>query len=164
MNRILILGDSSRGKTTLAKKLSQKLIIPYYSTDDFYWRKKYTIKADEKEGRQKVMKVYKRKKWIVEGTSKGLIKPGLHKADTILWLVHKSVIKQILLFTKRHLKRKDESIKEYLELCKHFIYRKYRIGYEKNKEQYEDILKKYKTKTIKLSSFKEINVFIKNLK
>jgi len=49
--KILIVGDYGRGKTTLAQKLSRKLGIPYYSTDDFYWEKKFSKKQD-KESRQ----------------------------------------------------------------------------------------------------------------
>lgn len=34
--KILIIGASGRGKTTFAKKLSEKLSIQYYETDDFF--------------------------------------------------------------------------------------------------------------------------------
>lgn len=36
--RVLIVGDSGRGKTTFAKHLSESLNIQAYSTDDFFGR------------------------------------------------------------------------------------------------------------------------------
>jgi len=36
--KIIIIGDAGRGKSTLASKLSKKLNISYYSTDDFFMK------------------------------------------------------------------------------------------------------------------------------
>ncbi len=47
IRRILIVGDSGRGKSTLAKSLSQKLNIKQYSTDDFFWKEKFSIPEDK---------------------------------------------------------------------------------------------------------------------
>ena len=43
LNRILIIGDSGRGKTVLARKISEKLGIPAYSTDDYLYEMKFTV-------------------------------------------------------------------------------------------------------------------------
>lgn len=40
--RILIIGESGRGKTELGRKLSKELNIPLYSTDDFFWEVKFS--------------------------------------------------------------------------------------------------------------------------
>ena len=42
INKIIIIGDAGRGKTTLASNLSKKLGIKHYSTDDFFYEIKFT--------------------------------------------------------------------------------------------------------------------------
>ena len=49
-NKILIAGDASRGKSTLAEKISKKLNIPFHSTDDFLYDIKYTVYKDRQKG------------------------------------------------------------------------------------------------------------------
>lgn len=162
MTKIIIVGDGARGKTTFAKNLSEKLKIPKYSTDDFYWEVKYSKKADINSARKKITKLFKEDSWIVEGATKKLIEPGLDKADVILWFRHKSLTKQIFVHFKRHLKRRDETFFEFLALCKHFFYRRFRLSYEKHRVQYDEFLESYKDKVVELKSFKEINKYLEN--
>ena len=49
LNRILIVGDAGRGKSTLASKISAKLGIPHHSTDHFYYEVKFTKIRDRQE-------------------------------------------------------------------------------------------------------------------
>ena len=39
LDRIIVLGPSGTGKTTLARKLGEKLNIPYLHLDSVYWKK-----------------------------------------------------------------------------------------------------------------------------
>ena len=83
-------------------------------------------------------------------------------ADLIIYLVHKNLILQFLILFKRYLKRKNEKISEFKDLCKHVIYKKYGLGYEKKKQPLHEFLEKHNTKIVYLYSFKEINNFLKN--
>jgi len=56
--KILIVGDSGRGKSTFAKVLSQKLNIKQFSTDDFFWKVKYSQEANKQTSIKKISKIY----------------------------------------------------------------------------------------------------------
>lgn len=161
--KILIVGDSGRGKSTLAKELSEKLSIKFYSTDNFYWRKKFTIPESKEISHQKISKIYNQNSWIVEGATRGLVKCGLDKADIIIYLGYKNLTSQFWVLFKRNLTRKEENLSNLFNLYKHLICKKYKIGSQKNKESIEEMLKPFSDKTIKLNSFKEIDNFIQKL-
>ena len=55
--KILILGDAGRGKTTFAEKLSKKISIPYYSTDDFFWKVKFTEANDKAKSVEEISNI-----------------------------------------------------------------------------------------------------------
>ena len=44
MQRIVIIGTSSSGKTTLGKNLAQKLNITHQELDFFFWEANWTMK------------------------------------------------------------------------------------------------------------------------
>ena len=52
--RLIIFGGTGSGKTTLAKHLSKKLKIPYYTTDQMVYKhpKSYKEKYSQKEKEQ----------------------------------------------------------------------------------------------------------------
>lgn len=158
--RILIIGDSGRGKSTLAKVLSQKSNIKYYSTDDFYWKKKFSIPESKEISSQKILKIYHQDSWIVEGSTRGLIREGLVKSDLIIYLSYKNLVSQFWFLFKRNLTRKEEKFYNLFNLYKHLICKKYKIGPQKNKESLEEMTIPYQSKIIRLNSFKEINNFI----
>jgi len=163
LNKILIVGDAGRGKSTLAAKISEKLGILHYSTDDFYYEVKFSKVRDRQEGINKISEVYKNDKWIVEGTTRCLIVPGLHLADVIIHLRHKNILSQWVVLIKRHFHRKNETIVGTYKLMRHVLYKKYHLGYRKEKPTTTEIIDPHKHKVITLSSFKEIDKFVDSL-
>ena len=165
LNKIIITGDSCRGKTTLALKISEKLRIPYYSTDDCLYEIKFTKKRDRQEGIDIIEKVYKNEKWIVEGTTGYLLKNGLDSADIIISLTHKYVFTQWMYLIKRYLNRniENESIKSLLTLLRHVLYKRYGWGYRKGKIKNSERIEPHINKVIILTSFKKINEFFNSL-
>lgn len=158
--RIIIIGEAGRGKSTLAAKISEKLGIKKYSTDDFYYEYKY-FKAREREiALDQIKRVYMEDSWIVEGTTQWLLAPGLNSADLIIYLKYKNIFIQWWVIIKRHFHRKDESIKSMFILLRHVFYKRYSLGYKKGKPTHMEVLAPYKDKVVVLSSFKEIDVFI----
>ncbi len=158
--RILIVGDSGRGKSTLAVSLSKKLKIKYYSTDDFYWKIKFTIPNDKHVSIKNISKIYKQESWIVEGSTRSLIKEGIDKSDIIIHLVYPNLLSQFWYLFLRNLTRKNEKLINLLRLYRHLFYKRYKIGPQKDKVGLEEMLEPFKDKIVKLKSFGEINNFV----
>lgn len=161
--RILIIGESGRGKSVLAHKLSEKLSLPFYSTDDFFWKVKFSESNDREESISKIKKIYITEKWIMEGSSTHLFRPGLDSAEVVINLVFGNIFQQWWSIIKRNRTRKHESFKD---LCKFIIYvtrKRFAIG--NNKEELKaKLLEPYAEKIIVLKSFKEIDTFLALIK
>jgi len=163
LNRILIVGDACRGKSTLASKISEKLGIPHYSTDDFYYEVKFTKVRNRQESIDKILEVFKNDKWIIEGTTEHLVEHGLDSADIIINLKYKNIFTQWLALFKRYLKRDNETLRGSFKLMKHVLYKRYGWGYRKGKLTPSELVSPYKDKVIALHTFREINNFINTL-
>ena len=101
--KIFIFGLTASGKTTLAKKLSRKLKIKYYSTDNLVYRRKWSEKYTSEESSKNLQKILKNPKWIIEGVHCfGFIALAIESADKIILL---NPPKKIM--RKRALKRKS---------------------------------------------------------
>jgi len=163
LNKILIVGDACRGKSTLASKISTKLGIQNYSTDDFYYEVKFTKVRDRKESIESIKKIFQGERWLIEGTTKHLIEPGLHSADIIIHLRYKNILTQWIFLIKRYFKRDNETIGGLYKLMKHVLYKKHHLGYRKGKPTPTEIIELHQHKVIILSSFKEIDNFLNSL-
>lgn len=155
--KILILGDAGRGKTTFAQNLSKKTGIPTWSTDDFYWKVKFTEPHIRAESIKAIGEVYAKDSWIVDGTTRHLIQEALEKADIIYRLEFSHIIAQYYALIKRNLKRKNESLKDLYIFLKHITLKKYKKGYRAHMASLEDMIKPYSSKIIHLHTHKEID-------
>jgi adenylate kinase family enzyme len=166
-NQIIIIGDAGRGKSTLALKLSNKLGIKYYSTDDFFWKKKFTQEENKEISLNKILEIYKKEKWIVEGTTRRLLEAGLERADIIIYMKHNNSLYQLWILFKRYLTRRNEGLKDVLFLMKDVFYKRYGFGDKKRKityhKMYQELVNPYRNKVMELHSFRAIDDFIKNL-
>lgn len=157
--RILIIGESGRGKSVLAHELSKKLSLPFYSTDDFFWKVKFSVPNEKEESVSKIKEVYASEKWIVEGSSNHLFGPGLDSAEVIVNLVFGNMFQQWWSLIKRNKARKHESLKDLFNLIVYVT--KKRLGIGNNKEALKaELLKPYSDKIIVLKSFRQINSFL----
>lgn len=155
--KILIVGDSGRGKTTFAKTLSQKLNIKYYSTDDFYWKIKFTVPNNKQKSAKKILRIYSKKSWIIEGSTRSLIKEGIIKSDIIFHLVYPNLLSQFWSLFKRKLTREEERWIDLFKLYKHLVQKRYKIGPQKDKIRLDEMIGPFKNKVVKLCSFNQIN-------
>jgi adenylate kinase family enzyme len=161
-HKILIIGDSGRGKTTLAHKLSEKLKLPLYSTDDFFWKIKFSEPHNREQSVLKIRQIYSSNDWIMEGSSTHLFKPSLERADIIIILRFKNIFLQWWALAKRNIGRNNENS---IDLIKFLIYvtrKKYNIGYKKSITN-KKLLEPFTSKTIVLNSYKEIDDLLKEL-
>lgn len=108
--KIFILGDAGRGKTAFAGKLSKHTDIPYYSTDDFFWKVKFTVPNDREKSVEEINPIYDKEEWIMEGTTRRLIIKGLEKADIIYWFKFKNILYQYYFLIRRCFTRKEERL------------------------------------------------------
>jgi adenylate kinase family enzyme len=165
--KILIIGDPGRGKTTLAETISKELSIPFYSTDDFLYEKKFSAYKEKSKSISEISEIYKKDKWIVEGTTHFLLKNGLEPADIIIYLKHDNIFSQWYSIIKRYFKREDKDILRTLWLLWHVLYKKLQTKSSRIKNgqmtTYERI-EPYKNKVIILKTFKDIDELIKSVK
>lgn len=164
-NRIYIFGGTASGKTTLANKISAKLKIPVYSTDDLVYKQKWIKKYSEKEMNKKIQGILKLKKWIVEGVHRDIwINPIVSRADLVL-IISLSKYKLIMRLLKREIKNKisgktkNFSIKDILILMKYaWIYKNNAFMDHKNRA------KEFNKKFITLKNNNQINNFLQTIK
>lgn len=154
--RILILGDSCRGKSTFAEKLSEKIGVPWYSTDDFFYRVKFSEVNDKQRSIEEIRPIYDREEWIVEGTTRHLIQAGLEKAEVIYLLEFKSLLSQYWALIRRHFTRDNETLAGLWGLLRHATYKKYKKGYGSHLPSLREMLQPYQEKTVRLGSLAEI--------
>jgi len=161
--KFLIVGDSGRGKTTMAKFLAEKLQISHTELDNFYWIKKFTKKRT-KEKRLRMVGDFleNHDQWIIEGTSRDMVSLCMDDAEVILYMAYPSLVAQLFNITKRAIREK-ERVLPYLDLCFTTILKRYKISKRyKGRFSIKEILEKYKKKVIPLNSWKEIEDFKKD--
>jgi len=85
MKRILIIGISCSGKTTVGRKLSKKLNIPFHDLDDLYWNPGW-IETDKEKFKNSVTSLCKEESWIIVGNYNSVQSLVLEECDTVIWL------------------------------------------------------------------------------
>lgn len=83
--RISILGISGSGKSTFARKLSQKLDIPVYHMDNLFWGPEWQ-EMPERYWTEKEAEIHHRKEWILEGYIEPKHRDRLNYSDLIIYL------------------------------------------------------------------------------
>ena len=121
--RIWILGGTAAGKTTLAKKISEKLGISHYSIDDFSYKKKWTEKYSKEDRVKNLEKASKKASWVIEGFhSDDWILSSMKRADVVVFLdMHK--IRTLIRTVGRQIDRKREGksgagLKDFFDLLR----------------------------------------------
>ncbi len=84
--RILVIGCSGGGKSTLSRKLSRLLELPYISMDrEFFWLPGWKLR-DRTEIGAMIAQAVSGEWWIMDGTSPGTLPLRLPRADLVIWL------------------------------------------------------------------------------
>jgi adenylate kinase family enzyme len=85
MRRIAVIGPGGAGKSTLARRLGERLALPVIHLDAAYWRPGWVeTPSDEWEG--KVRELAQGERWILDGNYGGTLAIRLAAADTIVFL------------------------------------------------------------------------------
>jgi len=85
MKRILIIGTSGSGKSSLAERLSEHLKLPFFASDHFYWEFGWKNASPEKV-RQQVGNVVSQEAWVLDGNFDDERDLVWKQADCIIWL------------------------------------------------------------------------------
>jgi len=167
MKKIFIFGLAGSGKTTLAKKLSEKLKIKSYDLDDIFFKNNNYKKRSEQDKKKILSKIIKNKKYILEGAhTDDWTSSMLKKVDTIIILKTKISLCKIRVL-KRYIQRKlskntrKESLIGVLNLIAKFVNKK---TLEESINQIEKYKGNNKPKIIIIKNKKEITKFINNLR
>jgi adenylate kinase family enzyme len=87
--KIHIIGSVGSGKTTLAKKLSMKLNVPFYELDNVVWKRQKSgdIRRTDEEIKEYVNSIIQSDTWIIEGVhNEDWVASSFHNADLIIYL------------------------------------------------------------------------------
>lgn len=106
--KIRIIGSVGSGKTTLARKLSSELDIPYYELDNVVWKrhKSGDTKRTEREREEHLNSIIQTEHWIIEGVhSEDWVSSSFHHAELIIFLDTQYQIRTYRMI-KRFLKQK----------------------------------------------------------
>jgi len=84
--RIMVIGCSGGGKSTLAQKLANHFDLTYLSIDrDIRWLPGWTQRS-KKEQRQRVVDRIAGERWIMDGTNTSTFDIRLPRTDILIWV------------------------------------------------------------------------------
>lgn len=157
--KILIFGIVASGKTTLARKLSQELNIPYFEGDCVAWgfpnEKRY--KRSDEEQKSIIKKIDENESWIIEGTYRESQRSAYDLADKIIFLdipLYKRKFRIITRFIKQKIGVEKSNYIPTFEMLKCMF--KWTNDFEKNRQAHESRLLNYEDKLIWIKSEKEL--------
>ncbi|WP_416883158.1 hypothetical protein [Marivita sp.] len=84
--RVLVVGCSGGGKSTLSLKISEQFGLEYLSYDrDVRWLPGWQVR-DREEQRQIVTQLVRKDRWVMDGTTVSTFDLRLPRADLLIWV------------------------------------------------------------------------------
>jgi adenylate kinase family enzyme len=84
--RILVIGCSGGGKSTLAQKLANHFDLTYLSIDrDILWLPGW-VERSRQEQRQRIVEMIAGERWIMDGTNPSTFDIRLPRTDIVIWV------------------------------------------------------------------------------
>ncbi|MFZ5961335.1 hypothetical protein ACOXXX_00145 [Thalassococcus sp. BH17M4-6] len=85
-NRVLVIGCSGGGKSTLAQRISERFDLAYLSYDrDVRWLPGWQVR-DRAEQRRIVAEMVQRDRWVMDGTTVSTFDLRLPRTDLVIWV------------------------------------------------------------------------------
>ncbi len=163
LKKILIIGIVASGKTTLARRLSETLNIPWYELDRIVHHRTETgrYKRTPDEQIEVIQDIDKYGEWIFEGTDRPSYRCLFDMADTILFLdppLWKRRIRILTRFLKQNLGIEKCDYKPDLKML-NMMYQ-WTQHFEENRKTFESRLELYKEKVIRLHDNEDLSFAI----
>lgn len=149
IDRVVILGTTGAGKTTVANQISNVLHLPMIELDQFKWKEGWTSVSDD-EFKERVKNAVKADRWIVDGNY-GIVRDLVwFRAQAIIWLDYSftRVFWQLLVRTIRRAIFREKLWNNNIESWKRSFFSKESIllwalkSYPEKKKKYPDLLLK----------------------
>src|SRR3989338_2710899 len=164
MNKIHICGIYGCCKSTLAKRLSAVMDIPYYSLDDIKYKVKYDKIRPVEERIMLVNNISKGNKWITEGTWSNYAENAFKKADVIIFMQIPQIVCNYRIL-KRFVTRKKENKDTFLEALKLIreVYRYYFTKQPVSLYTHKEIIEKHNKKVVIIRNNQDISKFLRTI-
>jgi adenylate kinase family enzyme len=167
LKRVMIIGSSGSGKTTVALKMAEKLSLPLIHLDYHFWKANWEVPSDD-EWRNKLQNLVQEDKWIMDGNFTSSLDIRLNRADTIVFVDLPRFIR-IFRVIKRWYNNRNSNRPDLPQGCKEQIDMKllksvWNFG-KKRKPEIINTLEQHKgdKNIFILKSSNDIERFIKNL-
>lgn len=85
MQRILVIGSSGTGKSTLAREMGERLALPVIHLDREYWRPGWVAPQPD-AWRAQVVNLVAHEAWVMDGNYSGTFAIRVPRAHAIVWL------------------------------------------------------------------------------
>ncbi|MCU9614984.1 DNA topology modulation protein [Caldibacillus lycopersici] len=85
MKKIILIGSGGAGKSTLARRLSEKLNIEVFHLDALFWKPNWVM-VPRNEQIEVQQHLVKQPEWIIDGNYNGTMDIRLQAADTIIFV------------------------------------------------------------------------------
>jgi adenylate kinase family enzyme len=85
MQRVLVIGNSGGGKSTLSRRLGEKLGLPVVHLDVLFWKPGW-VESDKEEFKVRVAEALSGPAWIADGNFSSSFDVSMARADTIVWI------------------------------------------------------------------------------
>lgn len=89
--KIMLIGSGGAGKSTLARKIGEKLDIEVYHLDALLWKPNWQ-QVSREDQRSIQEKIVQKKEWVIDGNYGGTMDIRLKAADTIIFMdIHRII-------------------------------------------------------------------------
>lgn len=85
MRRILVIGNSGGGKSTLARRLGEKLGLPVVHLDVLFWKPGWE-ESDKDDFKARLSAQLDQGDWVCDGNFSSSFDASMARADTIVWI------------------------------------------------------------------------------
>ena len=86
MERILIIGCPGAGKTTLARKMEERLGLSVVHLDNIFWSPGNWVHLEKQDFDKALLAELEKPRWIIEGNYNRTLPLRLQYCDTVIWL------------------------------------------------------------------------------